>query len=170
MLIEKFISYKFMDRIRTLRWVVPLVTAMMVIIFEFGPAHWIHSHYGDQSYVIAQILFYGTTGPLMTFLLLNSLGHWLEERETSELQAHVLAHAQEQVKLSKALSDDALQTLFATSTLLTTLRSSSRDLPAETRYALDRMDSALDQVILELRQYLQDHRRLDINRDIPPQS
>ncbi|MBI4768852.1 MAG: hypothetical protein HY784_00175 [Chloroflexi bacterium] len=111
----------------------PVGLLLLVVVYEAGPARWIHDRLGDNYHFVAEVLFYGTTGPALAFVLLDFLGRWLEERETSELQAQVLAQARERAKISHQLSDDALQTLFAASALLTSLESSLPESRAQVR-------------------------------------
>jgi len=128
---------------------------LLVVVYEVGPARWIQDGVGDAYHFVAEILFYGTVGPLLAFLLLRFLGRWLEERETSELQARVLAQAREHAQVSRELSDDALQTLFAASMLLASLKSTLPDLPPEAASALREMQQSLDRVIRQLSDHLQ---------------
>ena len=128
---------------------------LLVVIYEIGPARWIQDGVGDAYHFVAEILLYGTVGPLLAFLLLRFLGRWLEERETSELQAQVLAQAREHARVSRELSDDALQTLFAVSTLLASLESTLPNLSPEAAPTLHETQQSLDCAIRRLRDHLQ---------------
>jgi signal transduction histidine kinase len=137
-------------RLGLLRWLVPAGLLLLVVAYEIGPARWIHDRLGATFHFAAEILVYGTVGPVLAFVLLDFLGRWLEERETSELQAQVLARAREQARLNYQLSDDTLQALFAASVRLTTLEASLPDLPPEAAAQLRETQAALNQAIQQL--------------------
>ena len=137
-------------RLGLLKWLVPAGLMLIVAIYELGPARWILNALGARYHLVAEILVYGTLGPALAFVLLDLLGRWLEERETSELQAKVLAQAREHVRVSRQLNDDALQTLFAASLLLDTIESGARDLPPGVAVQLQAAARALDRAIQQL--------------------
>jgi signal transduction histidine kinase len=103
---------------------------------------------------LAEILVYGTIGPVLTFLLLEYLGRWLEERETSELQAMILTQARETARIDRELNDNTLQAMFATSVLLDSIKSSLPYLPPEVATQLQAADKSLDGAIRQLREHL----------------
>lgn len=142
-------------RLDWLQWLVPAALVLLVVLYELGPARWVYDGLGEDFHFLAEILFYGTFGPLLAFLLLHFLGRWLEERETTEVQAQVLAQAREHARISHELSDDALQALFAASTLLAALESSSPNLAPETIEELSDTERALNHAIRQLREHLQ---------------
>jgi signal transduction histidine kinase len=137
-------------RLGLLQWLVPAGLLLLVVAYEIGPSRWIHDRMGDTYHFVAEILVYGTVGPVLAFILLDFLGRWLEERETSDLQAQVLARAREQARLHRQLSDDTLQALFAVSLRLTTLESSWPDLPPEAAAQVRETQAALNQAIQQL--------------------
>jgi hypothetical protein len=73
-------------RVRWLRRILPVGLLLLVVIYEIGPAYWIHDALGEQYHFLAEILVYGTVGPVLAFLLLDLLDRWLEERETTKLK------------------------------------------------------------------------------------
>lgn len=141
-------------RLSLLKWLVPAVMLVLVVVFELGPARWLLAAWGPTGQLAADVALYGLLGPALTALLLELLGRWIEERETSELQALALARAREQAQTSRQLTDDTLQTLFAASTLLASLEAQVADLPAGTYDRLLTTHHELDQAISRL------HRRL----------
>jgi hypothetical protein len=143
-------------RIHLLKRIVPIVLVLLVVIYEIGPARWILNGSGEDAHLIAEILVYGLFGPILAYLLLHFLDRWLEERETSELQARLLAEAQLRVRIGHELSDDALQTLFAASMLFASLRAVSTELPTDTVETLTRTEESLDRAIQQLRAHLLD--------------
>jgi signal transduction histidine kinase len=128
-----------------LRWLAPLVLVLIVVLYEAFFAPRIHAALGPDFDILAEIIPYGTIGPLLVFVALELLGRWLEERETCELQATMLAQTRERAKVSRQLSDDALQTVFAASTLLTAVQTHLTELPPETAQQLDAASRALDE-------------------------
>jgi signal transduction histidine kinase len=143
-------------RLGLLRWLLPIGMLVLVAGYELGPARWIHSRLGDTYHFMAEIVVYGTVGPVLAVVLLHFLGRWLEERETTELQAQVLARAREDAKNHHRLSDDTLQALFAASLRLSTLEAALPDLPPEAAAQLHETQAALTQAIQQLRAHLQD--------------
>jgi signal transduction histidine kinase len=141
-------------RLKLLQMLVPAGLLLLVVVYEVGPARWLHDSLSAGSYFIAEILVYGTVGPMLAFVLLEFLGRWLEERETNELQAQVLAQARERARLNHKLSDDAVQALFAASALIASLESRLPDLSPQAAAQLREAKQALDQAIQQLRTYL----------------
>jgi signal transduction histidine kinase len=137
-------------RLGLLQWLVPAGLLLLVVAYEVGPSRWIHDRMGNTYHFVAEILVYGTIGPVLAFILLDFLGRWLEERETSDLQAQVLARAREQARLHRQFSDDTLQALFAVSLRLTTLESNWPDLPPEAAAQLRETQAALNEAIQRL--------------------
>ena len=114
------------QRVERLRWLAPAGLLLLVIINELGLARWVEAHAGHTLSVTLDILIYGSVGPVLAYLLLTVVGRWLEERETSEAQSQALHRARALAQQNHDLTDDALQTLFATSLMLDTL---ARELP-----------------------------------------
>lgn len=137
-----------------LQLVIPIGLVLLVVIYEAGPAEWIYQQWGLTSHYIAEVVFYGSVGPILAFGLLHLLARWIEERETSDLQAQVLARARERARLNRELIDDTLQSLFAVSVLLASLRASSSELPPEASAILSQTQRSLDESIRRLREHL----------------
>lgn len=142
--------------IDVLQWLAPAAMVLMVIVYELGPARWIGLRVSEGYHFLAEILFYGTLGPGLTFVLLLILRRWLEERETSDLQAEIMKQAQERARESHAAIDEALQTLFAASVLLASFESKKSGLTPhdarvlrETRLAIDKKIEHLRKKLLE---------------------
>ena len=157
--IRDFINQKLTEHLHTLRWLAPLATAVLVFIYELGPARWLHFGLGMDYHILVEILFFGTMGPLVAFFFLEFLARWLEERETSELQAQILAQAREQLQISHDLTDSALQTLFAASTVIASLKQDA-SLRPESAAALTETEKAIDTAINNLRSHLLEATRI----------
>jgi signal transduction histidine kinase len=148
-------------RVHWLQRIVPIGLILLVALYELGPARWILDHAGEDYHLFVDVLIYGILGPILAYLPLHFLERWLEERETSELQARLLAHTRELARISHALSDDALQTLFGASVMLATLKASLTDLPPGTAAALQQTEAALERAIQQIRDHLE-------NPPLPP--
>ncbi len=112
---------------------------------------------GVEFHYAVDILVYGTVGPVLAFLLLNVLGRWLDERETSELQAAILAQARERARRTQQLNDDTVQALFAASLLLHSAQSGLPEAPPDVSAQLRAADQSLDKAIHRLREHLLSH-------------
>jgi signal transduction histidine kinase len=145
----------FRRRFHVLQKLIPAALVLLVVVYEIGPARWIHDVLGEDAHFVAEILVYGTVGPVLAFLLLDFVGRWLDERDTTEVQAQVLADARESERIGRELSDEALQTLFAASALLASFKSTLSEIPPETAAALRDTEQMLDQAIQKLRDHLQ---------------
>jgi hypothetical protein len=128
---------------------------LLVIFYEFGPAHWILDVYGLRAHSIAEVLFFGTVGPILAFLTLELLGRWLDERDTSDLQAQIVAKARAREAGGRRLCDDTLQVLFAAGTLIETLEAEA-DLSPERAVQTAVTRKELDKAIDRLRAHLLD--------------
>ncbi len=145
-------------RIKLLQRLIPGSLLLLVVVYEIGPARWLHDSLSAGSHFVAEILVYGAVGPILAYVFLEFLGRWLEERETNELQAQALAQARERARLNHKLSDDALQALFAASALIASLESRLPDPSPQAAAQLREAKQALDQAIQQLRAYLLEHR------------
>ena len=138
-----------------LRWWIPGLLFLLVLVFEAGPSRWIYEGFGATAHLIAEVALYGTIGPILAFITLNFVDRWMEERETSELQARILAEARALSAANQQLSDDVLQGLFAVSILLAAIHSTA--LAPETAQRLQEAEQTLDHSIRRLREHLLDH-------------
>lgn len=142
-------------RVRRLQWLISIGLFAFVLIYEVGISHWIGFQFGPSYQVLIDIVIYGIVGPVSAYVALHFLGRWLEERETSELQARLLRQARERAQASTDLSDDALQTLFAASVLISSLKSGNAELSTETKSDLTRTEEALKRAIKHIRDHLE---------------
>jgi hypothetical protein len=151
-------SSKLNARLRLLRWAVPLALAVTVAVYQLGLARWIHLWFGEKSYHLAEILLYGTGGPLLAFFSLDLLIRWLEERETSELQSRILEETRLNYATSRNLNDETLQTLYAVSILLDSMKSTLPENHSEKAAMLQEAEGALNRTMTRIRSHLQDPR------------
>lgn len=142
-------------RVAAMRWLVPLGLLVLVVIFELGPSRWLEEAFGHSAHFVAEVAVYGTIGPALAFLTLSILGRWLDERETADLQAQILARAREHSLTNQQLTDEVLQGLFAVSVLLAATESDQ--LPPTSAQSLSEAEKTLDATIRRLREHLLDH-------------
>jgi hypothetical protein len=137
------------------RWLAPVSLVIVVIAYEVGPARWIYNGLGFPYHLLAEILVFGTIGPIVVFLLLDLRWRWLDERDTSDYQAQLLTQARKDADRSRQLTDDALQALFSVGTLLSICKSDCPDLPPEKIGDIETTEQALATAIQRLRSHLQ---------------
>jgi hypothetical protein len=141
-------------KLRLLKFLIPLGLVLLVIVYELGPSLWIYNSLGFSYHLLVEILIFGSVGPLLVFFLLEMLSRWIEEKETAELQANLLARAQEKELEVRQISDDTLQVLFAASLLITTIKSDQVDLSANTATHIQVTEEALQQVMQRVSSHL----------------
>ena len=142
-------------RVHVLKRIVPISLWALVVLYEIGLSPWIYASFGGSFHYLAELVVYGVFGPVLAYLLLHFLDHWLEERETSELQAKLLNQAKLRHQISCEISDDALQTLFAASVLLSSLQAALPEVSPETAAMFAKTAQAMDRAIRQLREHLQ---------------
>ena len=133
-------------RLDLLRWLVPAALLALVAANELFLARWVHVRWGDAASTTLNVLLYGSVGPLLAYFLLTFVDRWLEEREAGSLKLHALYHAQAQVRRSHDLTDDAIQTLFATSIVLDTLPELSPEAAGNFQEARRAVNHAIEQL------------------------
>jgi signal transduction histidine kinase len=138
------------QRLGLLRWLAPAGLLALVILNELGLARWVEWRLGNTASITLNILIYGSVGPLLAYLLLTLMGRWLEERETSALQSQALHRARVQVQRNHDLTDDTLQTLFATSLVLETLAESLPNASPEAAAHFHAAEQAVNYAIEQL--------------------
>ena len=144
----------FRHRVRLLRWLIPAGLMLLVVFYELGPASWIYARFGFTHHIVAEILIFGTVGPALAFIVLDLLGRWLDEKDTSDFQSILLAQARRDVDNSRQLSDDALQISFAAGPLLTAYKSDPRTLSPKTAAEIEAAEQALGVAFQRLRSHL----------------
>jgi signal transduction histidine kinase len=143
------------NRFGLLRWLVPSLLLCLVVVYEIGPSRWIYDRYGFNFHLAAEIMIFAIIGPVLAFALLNIAGRWMDEKDTSDWQAHLLDNAREHKRKSRQLNDDALQVLFATGTLFKTLKADGLELPPDSVAQIEAAEEALDEAVNRLRDHLQ---------------
>jgi len=144
----------FRRQLRILKWLIPTGLVLLVVAYELGPSRWIYDGFGFNYHLLVEIFLLGTVGPLLAFVLLELLGRWIDEKETADLQARLLANAGEKELKVRQLSDDTIQVLFATNLLITTIKSDGSKLPRNTVAQIEITEQALDEAIQRLRSHI----------------
>lgn len=144
-------------RLRLMRWLIPLLMVVLVIAFELLVGHWLLDRYGRGAHLVAEILLYGTFGPLLAFVLLDYFGRWIDERDTSDYQAQLVVQARTDARRSRALVDDAVQALFSAGNLIAVLEEEAQACGLhQSSIPTGSTQAALDEIIASLREHLQE--------------
>ena len=141
----------FHRKLGLLKWLIPLGMVLLVIAYVIGPSRWIYNTLGFPIHLLAEILFFGTIGPLLAFLLMELLDRWLVEKENAELQAKLLALAEQKELEVSQISDDTIQVLFAAGLLITNLKSEQFDPSLINTSQIEVTEQALHDAIQRLR-------------------
>ena len=78
---------KLSDRLHMLQWVLPAAITLLAALYQLGPARYVHDSFGDWSHYALEVFFYGTTGPIVVWLTLRIVRHWVEQ-VVFNLEAH----------------------------------------------------------------------------------
>jgi PAS domain S-box-containing protein len=97
-------------RIFALRWAVPLALAAVATLVQLGPARFVHDRFGDGAHYLAEIVFYGTTGPLLAYWTLTRVEGWAREKRLAE---HRAESSQRRLAFITSASADAILGLDA---------------------------------------------------------
>ena len=81
---------RLVDRIRLLQWALPVGILFLVALNQLGPAHYVHEAYGEWAHYGLEILFYGTTGPLVMWFTLRAVRKWVEQKDQAEAEVYRL--------------------------------------------------------------------------------
>jgi hypothetical protein len=139
---------------RLLRWALPFVVLLLILVYELVAARWVHNRIGFSYHAIAEILFLATLGPVAAAFFARLFERWLDERDTSDWQAQLLDTARASSRLSRQLNDEALQAIFSASLVIEALRAFNPDLPPELADQADGATRAISDVNRRLRAYL----------------
>ena len=77
----------FRQRLVFLRWVFPFFLVVSVIVYQLVFARWVHDQIGENAHYFAEILFYATVGPLLTYWILTLINQWFDQKEEAEMSA-----------------------------------------------------------------------------------
>ena len=91
------------DRIRRLKYFLPPVIAIVVVLYQLFVARALHDYYGHLAHFLIEIAFYSVAGPLVTWVTLGWIENGLSERVALERQ--VRAQTQQLASLASASAD-----------------------------------------------------------------
>ncbi len=91
------------ERVRWLRYVVPPLLALVVVIYQLGLAQWLELNYGQGIHYGFEIGFYSLVGPAATLLTLIWVERRLQEKE--QLERKIQARTQQLASLTAASAD-----------------------------------------------------------------
>lgn len=83
-------NLKLSDRLHLLQWALPAAIAGLAFIYQFGPARYVHDHFGAWSHYAIEVVFYGTVGPIGVWFTLHVVRRWVEEKEQAEAEVYRL--------------------------------------------------------------------------------
>lgn len=86
----KLSNPKLTQRVKTLRWIVPVSFSLTSIIYQLTVANWVHDTFGLTIHLMIEILFYGTVGPLFAYWSFGLINRWIEEKEQAEQQTRAM--------------------------------------------------------------------------------
>jgi transcriptional regulator len=72
------------DRLRLLQWALPGAITVLAVLYQLGLARYVHDNFGAWSHYALEVLFYGTTGPIVMWLILRIVRTWVEQKDLAE--------------------------------------------------------------------------------------
>src|SRR3990172_1096764 len=97
------------DRLRLLQWALPAAITVLAALYQLGPARYVHDNFGTWSHYGLEVFFYGTTGPIVMWLILRLVRTWVKQKEQAEAEVYRLnAELQQRVdERTRELRDKA---------------------------------------------------------------
>jgi signal transduction histidine kinase len=62
----------------------------LAALYQLGPARYVHDNFGDWAHYALEVLFYGTTGPIVMWLILRLVRTWVKQKEQAEAEVYRL--------------------------------------------------------------------------------
>jgi len=106
MIWQRWQSAPIVQRIRILRWVLPLIIVAVVLSYQLGLATYVQNAFNPTAHFVVEIAFYSVVGPVVTWLTLKLIGQWLGEKEDAERAAR--AHERYLASITDASADAIL--------------------------------------------------------------
>jgi PAS domain S-box-containing protein len=99
-------NLSLLERIRRLRYILPPMLVLLVVLYQLGVARYLEQAYGHTIHYSVEIAFYSLAGPVVTWLTLV----WVESRlaEKEALEGQVRAREQHLATLTAASADAIL--------------------------------------------------------------
>jgi signal transduction histidine kinase len=86
MAVSYFQDLTLSNRLRVLQRVVPLAIALVAVLHQLVVARYIHHTFGSEFHYVVEIVFYGTSGPLVIWFTLRVVRRWVEQKEEAEAE------------------------------------------------------------------------------------
>lgn len=99
---QRLLPAQLTARLHLVQWALPTTIGLVAVIYQLGPARWVQELSGHAAHYTIEILFYGSIGPLATWLTLRWVRRQLEEKEAAERSA-----AETQAYLAAITTDSA---------------------------------------------------------------
>lgn len=81
---------KLSDRLRLIQWAMPVAITLLATLYQLGLARTVHDSFGAWSHYALEVLFYGTTGPIVMWIILRIVRGWVEQKERAEAEVYRL--------------------------------------------------------------------------------
>ncbi len=81
---------KLSTRLRLIQWALPVTITLMAALYQLGPARYVHDNFGDWSHYALEVLFYGSTGPVVVWVTLRIVRQWVTQKEQAEAEVYRL--------------------------------------------------------------------------------
>jgi PAS domain S-box-containing protein len=101
-------NISFRQRIALMRWGFPVFLIFSVIVYQLIVARWVHYLFGENTHYIAEILFYATLGPLVTYWVMTYIIYGLDQKDQAEKMAYA---SEERLATIANASADAILSL-----------------------------------------------------------
>jgi len=136
------------NRIRALRFTLPVALVFVVLIYQFGVAENIEKRLGVPFHYWVEVVFYSLTGPVVTGLTLA----WIEKELRARAYLENLVNdirEEERARIARDLHDGVAQALYLAALRMDALQAQTDALPL--RDALRRLGASLRESIREIR-------------------
>ena len=81
------IDSRLRQRIHTLRWALPTLLSVFVLLFQFVFPPDVRSPFDGWLHIDSEVAIYGIIGPLLVFWALSRVSAWIDENEQAEKRA-----------------------------------------------------------------------------------
>lgn len=78
------------DRLRLMHWMLPVVIALLAIVYQIGLARYAHENYGALAHYAMEVLLYGAIAPIIIWFALGNVRTWVEQKEQAEAEVYRL--------------------------------------------------------------------------------
>jgi signal transduction histidine kinase len=140
-----------------------LLAGLLVPAAPFFPANWLNQAFVQDLLGVPAALFRALIGLVLTHAILQALKvfevethNWIEEMERAQ------ALAADRERIGRELHDGTIQSIYAAGLILEDVRMALDDEPERARSQLDRAMTSLNRTIQDIRSYIFDLRREEV--------